>query len=55
MQADYNSGQREGRQTYYYPNGQVYYKGLYVEDKKSGVWEYFTEEGISDTIINYNE
>ena len=26
-----------------------------MADNKSGIWEYFTEEGISDTIINYNE
>jgi hypothetical protein len=33
----------------------VYYNGSYLADNKSGIWEYFTEEGFSDTIINYNE
>ena len=40
---------------FYYPNGNVYYTGFYSDDLKSGIWEYFTEEGIQDTIINYNE
>ena len=27
----------------------------YINDLKSGSWEYFTEEGVQDTIIYYNE
>ncbi|MBT4881660.1 MAG: hypothetical protein HON40_03815, partial [Flavobacteriales bacterium] len=55
MEAAYKTGKREGKQIFYHPNGAVYYKGLCTEDKKSGIWEYFTKEGVSDTIINYNE
>ena len=40
---------------YFYPNGHIYYSGFYTTDLRSGVWEYFTEDGVSDSIINYNE
>ena len=55
MESNFVIGKREGKQLFYYPNGKIYYKGLYTNDLKSGTWEYFTEEGIQDTIINYNE
>jgi len=55
METAYNSGNREGKQTFFHPNGEVYYNGLYTDDKKVGIWEYFTEQGVTDTIINYNE
>ena len=50
-----NHGVREGEIVYYFPSGNVYYNGSYLADNKSGIWQYFTEEGVSDTIINYNE
>jgi antitoxin component YwqK of YwqJK toxin-antitoxin module len=55
MESSYKQGKRDGKQTFYYPNGEVYYKGNYSDDVKSGVWEYYTNEGVTDTIINYNE
>ena len=55
METLINHGAREGKTVYYFPNGNVYYNGSYLADDKTGIWEYFTEEGVSDTIINYNE
>jgi antitoxin component YwqK of YwqJK toxin-antitoxin module len=55
MASSYKDNLRHGEQTYYYPNGQLYYNGFYSDDLKLGVWEFFTEEGVSDTLINYNE
>ena len=55
MESLHRHNVRDGQQTYYYPNGQVYYRGLYKDDVKSGIWEFFTNKGISDTLINYNE
>ena len=55
MESTFVMGKREGKEIFYYPNGKVYYNGLHINDLKSGVWEYFTEEGVQDTIINYNE
>jgi antitoxin component YwqK of YwqJK toxin-antitoxin module len=48
-------GKRDGKQTYYHPNGKLYYNGKYTNDLKVGNWEYFNKEGVTDTIINYNE
>jgi antitoxin component YwqK of YwqJK toxin-antitoxin module len=55
MESAFILGKREGKELFYYPNGNVYYIGFYLNDLKSGTWEYFTAEGIQDTIINYNE
>ena len=40
---------------YYYPSGIISYKGNYISGIKSGKWEYFNDQGVTDTIINYNE
>jgi antitoxin component YwqK of YwqJK toxin-antitoxin module len=55
MESTFSMGKRDGKQLFYHSNGNVYYTGFYLNDLKSGIWEYFTEEGIQDTIINYNE
>ena len=55
MQSSYKDNIRDGEQIYYYPNGNIYYQGFYSNGIKSGIWNFFTEEGISDTIIDYNE
>ena len=33
----------------------ISYKGNYKNGIKSGKWEYFNDQGVTDTIINYNE
>ena len=55
METLINQGVREGKVIHYFPSGKVYCNGSYFADDRSGIWEYFTEEGVSDTIINYNE
>ena len=55
METHINDGIREGKILYYFSNGEVYCIGSYLADNKSGIWEYFNEEGVSDTVINYNE
>ena len=44
-----------GQQIYYFPDGNIYSSGLYKDDLKFGEWIYYKNEGIKDTIINYNE
>ena len=53
MESYFVMGKRQGEERFYYPNGKVYYKGLYANDLKTGAWEYFTEQGSRDTIIHY--
>ena len=55
LEGSHNDNLRDGRQTCYHPNGKVYYTGSYHNDVKSGVWEFFNEYGVSDTLIDYNE
>ena len=54
-EANYKDGLREGKKTYYYSNGKIYCTGFYRNDFKKGAWEYFNEQGLSDTIINHND
>ena len=46
---------KEKKCIYYYPSGIISYKGNYISGIKSGKWEYFNDQGVTDTIINYNE
>ena len=39
----------------YFSNGNIYYNGFYTDDLKSGLWHFFTNDGRTDTLINYNE
>ena len=55
MEGSYKDNLRDGRQTCYHPNGKVYYNGSYHNNVKLGVWEFFNEYGVSDTLIDYNE
>ena len=55
MSSFYINGVREGKEISYYPDQRIFYQGSYYNGQKIGAWEYFTKEGVSDTIINYNE
>ena len=55
LEGIYKEGKRHGRQSYFFPNGEIYSSGIYQNDMKIGEWIYNNEEGITDTIINYNE
>ena len=49
----YKDNLRYGEQISYYPSGRIYSNGFYINDLRSGVWEFFTEEGVRDTLIDY--
>ena len=55
LESRYKKNIRYGKQTLFYPNGRVSSSGIYVDDLRSGVWQFFDEEGKIDTLINYNE
>ena len=55
MESSYRYDLRHGEQTGYFPNGKIYYNGFYTDDLKSGLWRFFTNDGRTDTLINYNE
>ena len=55
MSTTYKNGILSGKYTYYYPNGKVDFEGNYKNNVKVGEWFYFSEEGVQDTIIKYNE
>ena len=38
-------GEKHGYWEYYYSNGQLYYKGNYLNDKRHGYWEYYWSDG----------
>ncbi len=39
--------------TFYYPNGQLKSKQFFIKGKKSGVWEYFYENGILKSTVSF--
>ena len=55
MESYYINNKKEKNCIYYYPSGIISHKGNYISGIKSGKWEYFNDEGVIDTIINYNE
>ncbi len=40
--------------TYYYPNGQLKSRQFFIKGRKSGVWEYFYENGKPKSIITFS-
>ncbi len=40
-----NKGERHGYWEKYYPNGNLDYKGYYINDKRYGVWEGYFKNG----------
>jgi len=55
METSFKSNKRDGKHISYHPNGKIYFSGSYTDDLKSGIWQYFSADGIADTLINYNE
>ena len=51
----YKKGKMEGPCIYYYKNGQVKEKGIYLQNNRVGVWEYFFENGQKQKTINFTE
>ena len=43
----------KGESVFYYLNGTIYSSGNYLDDNKEGSWEFYNQDGILDTLINY--
>ena len=41
-------GQRHGLWELYYPSGQLYFRGNYINGKRDGLWEWYYESGKLD-------
>ncbi len=39
--------------TFYYPNGQLKSRQFFIKGKKSGVWEYFHENGKPKSVVTF--
>ena len=46
-------GEAHGSWEYYWSNGQLYYKGNYVNGNKHGYWEYYWSSGELNIKIYY--
>jgi antitoxin component YwqK of YwqJK toxin-antitoxin module len=44
-EAYYSKGMREGHSLTFYPNGNIRYMGEYRDDKKTGTWTFYDENG----------
>jgi antitoxin component YwqK of YwqJK toxin-antitoxin module len=44
-EAYYSKGKREGHSLTFYPNGNIRYMGEYHDDKKTGTWTFYDENG----------
>ena len=47
-------GKVSGSYAFYWPNGYPYYKGQFVDNKRHGKWEFYTDEGKLKYEIIYN-
>ena len=55
MSTSFEAGVLNGKYSYYHPNGRVDFEGFYQQNLRVGEWFYFSDEGLQDTVINYNE
>ena len=55
MEGNYTiDGYKNGRFTFYYPNGKIAVTGNYIHDKMSGIWQYYYEDGGERATIAFN-
>ena len=55
MKTFLKNGVRQGEELQFHVNGNIYYQGSYKDGVKIGDWNYYTEEGVLDTVIYYYE
>lgn len=55
IEGNYTKGNKEGLFNIYFPNGQLEQSGKYVNDKKTGIWEYFYEDGTKRQILDFQD
>jgi antitoxin component YwqK of YwqJK toxin-antitoxin module len=48
-----DKGERHGYWEYYYLNGNLWYKGNYVNGNRHGYWEWYHDNGQLDSKIYY--
>lgn len=51
----YDKGIKEGQFIYYYPNNKVRLITNYTNNKRSGVWTTFYENGAKNMVVEYND
>ena len=51
----YTHGLRQGFSIVKHPNGVIYYRGEYNQDKKVGLWTLYNEKGEEVNEINYDD
>lgn len=51
----YTHGLRQGFSIVKHPNGAIYYRGEYSQDKKVGLWTFYNEKGEVVNEINYDD
>ena len=49
----YVNGIKEGASVVYFPNAKVHYKGQYKNDKKTGTWTFYNEDGTVQSVKKY--
>ena len=45
MERNHKDGKRDGKEIWYYENGQISYEGNYKDGKEVGKWTYYNEDG----------
>jgi antitoxin component YwqK of YwqJK toxin-antitoxin module len=50
----YTHNLKQGFSIVKYPNGVIYYRGEYNQDKKVGLWTFYNDKGEKDKEIIYN-
>ena len=51
---EYVNGKKNGLTTVRYPGGNMRYTGFYTDDKESGEWRFYKEDGTIDFIKNFD-
>ena len=51
---EYINGKKDGLITVRYPNGNMRYTGFYTNDKESGEWRFYKEDGTIDFTKNFD-
>jgi len=49
-----DSGAETGQWQFYYPNGEIKSRGLFVNGKKNGEWRYYYDSGLPEQVEHYS-
>jgi antitoxin component YwqK of YwqJK toxin-antitoxin module len=45
---NWKNGYKDGLQTYWYENGQLFYEGMFVDGRKEGKWTWWYKDGTKE-------